>query len=70
MVRVKPKTHRLQALISLQTWAYLEILAEKGTYGLSVPDVARNLLDAGVRNAQDRGDLTQEDRAKVEGRER
>ena len=59
------KTDRLQVYLALQTHAFLAILAEKGTHGTSVPDVAKTLIEQGIRRAVREGFLDAEDRRKV-----
>ena len=66
MVRKKAETGRLQVVISLQSHAFLEVLARKGTHGSSVTDVARTLIEQGIRTALERGHLTNEDRTAVQ----
>jgi hypothetical protein len=44
-------TDRRQITLSLKTWDYLEELAKRGTHGTSVPDVAKALVEEGVRQA-------------------
>ena len=44
-------TERLQVYLSLKTHAFLSVLVEKGTHGTSVPDVAKTLIEDGIRRA-------------------
>ncbi|MBV9862841.1 MAG: hypothetical protein JO267_11930 [Alphaproteobacteria bacterium] len=44
-------TRRIQITLSVRTHDYLAALARKGTHGSSVVDVARTLVEAGVREA-------------------
>jgi hypothetical protein len=60
------KTQRLQVSISLQTQAFLSLLAGKGTHGTSVTDVARNLIEQGIREALEKGHLNESDRTAVQ----
>jgi hypothetical protein len=47
-----PKTtDRLQVVLSLKTIAFLDILSGKGTHGSAIPDVARTLIEQGIRHA-------------------
>jgi hypothetical protein len=58
MAKGQAKTERLQVTIALRTHAYLQLLAEKGTHGVSVPDVAKGLIERGIQIAIQEGVLT------------
>jgi len=60
------QTQRLQVSLSLKTHAFLAVLAEKGTHGTSVPDVARTLIEQGIRRAIREEFLDADDRQKVQ----
>jgi len=62
----KSQTERLQLYVSLQSFAFLELLAAKGTHGTSISDVARTLIEEGIRTALEKGHLTEVDRANVQ----
>jgi hypothetical protein len=58
MDREKPaKTKRLPVTLSLATHDYLANLALKGTHGTSVTDVAKTLIEEGIRQAIQNGFL-------------
>jgi hypothetical protein len=61
MAKGQAKTERLQVMIAVRTHAYLELLAEKGTHGVSVTDVAKGLIERGIQIAVQEGVLTQEE---------
>jgi len=44
-------TDRLQVMLSLKTHGFLALLAEKGTHGTSATDVAKSLIEDGIRRA-------------------
>ncbi|HZT86516.1 MAG TPA: hypothetical protein VFA12_01020 [Stellaceae bacterium] len=44
-------TRRIQITLSLRTHDYLAALARRGTHGSSIVDVARTLVEEGVRRA-------------------
>ena len=44
-------TERRPITLSQKTWEYLEELSKRGTHGTSVPDVAKSLIEEGVRQA-------------------
>jgi len=44
-------TDRRSITLSQKTWAYLEELSKQGTHGTNVPDVAKSLIEEGVRQA-------------------
>jgi hypothetical protein len=54
-------TDRLQVVLALKTFAFLEILSGKGTHGTTIPDAARTLIEQGIRRAIREGFLTTED---------
>jgi len=60
------QSQRLQVSLSLKTHAFLAVLAEKGTHGTSVPDVARTLIEQGIRRAIREEFLDADDRQKVQ----
>ena len=60
------ETERLQVYLSLKTHAFLSVLLDKGTHGTSVPDVAKTLIELGIREAIKEGFLTEEDQRKVQ----
>lgn len=62
----QPKSQRLQVVISLQTHAFLSLLAGKGTHGASATDVARTFIEHGIREALEKGHLNDGDRAAVQ----
>lgn len=68
MAKGKAKTERLQIVVALETNAYLALLAERGTHGSSITDVARTLIEQGIRNAFREGFLNPDDRARVQRR--
>ena len=37
--------------LAVATWEYLEQLSKLGTHGTSVPDVAKTLIEDGIRQA-------------------
>jgi hypothetical protein len=45
------ETERRPITLASVTWAYLEELSKRGTHGTSVPDVAKSLIEEGVRRA-------------------
>jgi hypothetical protein len=44
-------TDRRPITLANITWDYLEELSKRGTHGTSVPDVAKSLIEEGVRQA-------------------
>ena len=44
-------TERRPITLSQKTWEYLEELSKRGTHGTSVPDVAKSLIEEGIRQA-------------------
>ena len=44
-------SERLQISLSAESHEYLERLAKKGTHGTKKTDVARTLIEAGIRDA-------------------
>lgn len=68
MTPSKPKTERLQVMLALRTHAFLAILAENGMHGTSVPDVAKSLIEKGIRDARAEGHFTPEEIASVRGK--
>ena len=57
MAKGQSKTERQWVTLSVKTLEYLEILAAKGTHGDSVPDVAKSLIEQGIRVAIEAGYL-------------
>ena len=51
MAQGKTPTKRKTITFAVATLEYLEQLASKGTHGSDVTDVARNLVEEGVRSA-------------------
>jgi len=45
------RTERRPITLSDASWQYLDELAKLGTHGTSVPDVARSLVEEGIRQA-------------------
>lgn len=70
MARAKTQIDRLQLTIDLRTRAFLELLATKGTHGRTYLDVARTLIEHGIREALERGHLSQSDRDAVQREEK
>ena len=64
----KPKTERLQVMLASKTHAFLAILANDGMYGTSIPDVAKSLIEKGIRDARADGHFTPEQIASVQGK--
>lgn len=44
-------TDRRPVTLAVATWEYLDQLSKLGTHGTSVPDVAKTLIEDGVRQA-------------------
>jgi hypothetical protein len=44
-------TDRRPITLAQKTWDYLEELSKRGTHGTSVPDVAKSLIEEGIRQA-------------------
>lgn len=44
------KTERFQVMLGLTTVGFLTVLAEKGTHGTSPTDVAKGLIEDGIRH--------------------
>jgi hypothetical protein len=44
-------TDRRPITLANITWTYLEELSKRGTHGTSSPDVAKSLIEEGVRQA-------------------
>jgi hypothetical protein len=61
MHKTRAKTERLQVMLALKTHGLLAKLAEKGMYGTSTTDVAKTLIEEGIRDARIAGILTDED---------
>ena len=62
----KPQTERLQLMLALKTHAFLAILADKGMHGTSVTDVAKGLIEQGIRDARNEGHFTAEEIALIQ----
>lgn len=52
-------TDRRPVTLAVATWHYLDQLSKLGTHGTSVPDVAKTLIEDGVRQAIKDGFLKQ-----------
>jgi hypothetical protein len=52
-------TERKPITLAVATWEYLEELSRLGTHGTSVPDVAKTLIEDGIRQAIKDGFLKQ-----------
>jgi hypothetical protein len=52
-------TDRRPITLGNMTWEYLEELARQGTHGTSVTDVAKSLIEEGIRQAIKDGFLKQ-----------
>jgi hypothetical protein len=48
-------TDRRPLTLANATWEYLAELVSQGTHGTSVPDVAKTLIEEGVRAAIEKG---------------
>lgn len=44
-------TDRRPITLANATWDYLDDLSKQGTHGTSVPDVAKSLIEEGIRRA-------------------
>jgi hypothetical protein len=44
-------TDRRPVTLAVATWEYLDQLSKLGTHGTSVPDVAKTLIEDGIRQA-------------------
>ena len=56
-------TDRRPITLAVATWAFLDQLSKLGTHGTSVPDVAKALIEEGIRQAIKDGFLKQRDAA-------
>jgi len=63
----KPQTERLQVTLASKTHAFLAILADKGMHGTSATDVAKGLIEKGIREARRDGHFTTEEIALIQG---
>lgn len=45
------ETERRPITLAVATWGYLEKLSKQGTHGTSVTDVAKTLIEEGIRQA-------------------
>ena len=52
-------TERRPITLAVATWDYLDQLSKLGTHGTSVPDVAKTLIEDGIRQAIKDGFLKQ-----------
>jgi hypothetical protein len=52
-------TDRRPITLAVATWEYLDQLSKLGTHGTSVPDVAKTLIEEGIRQAIKDGFLGQ-----------
>ena len=52
-------TDRRPLTLAVATWEYLDQLSKLGTHGTSVPDVAKTLIEEGIRQAIKDGFLKQ-----------
>jgi hypothetical protein len=52
-------TDRRPITLAVATWDYLDQLSKLGTHGTSVPDVAKTLIEDGIRQAIKEGFLKQ-----------
>jgi len=64
-----PRTQRLQVRLALKTHAYLDILGNKGVWGVGSNDAAKTLIEQGIRQAIRQGLLSSDDVQAVEGPE-
>ena len=53
------ETGRRPITLALATWEFLNQLSKLGTHGTSVPDVAKTLIEEGIRQAIKEGFLKQ-----------
>jgi hypothetical protein len=51
-------TERRPVTLAVATWKFLDQLSKLGTHGTSVPDVAKTLIEEGIREAIKDGFLT------------
>jgi hypothetical protein len=59
MLNFMADTDRRPLTLAVATWEYLDQLSKLGTHGTSVPDVAKTLIEEGVRRAIKDGFLKQ-----------
>jgi hypothetical protein len=52
-------TDRRPVTLAVATWEFLDQLSKLGTHGTSVPDVAKTLIEEGIRQAIKDGFLKQ-----------
>jgi hypothetical protein len=52
-------TDRRPITLAVTSWGYLEQLSKLGTHGTSIPDVAKTLIEEGIRQAIKDGFLKQ-----------
>jgi hypothetical protein len=55
MVTDRAPTRQLKVTLSIASLDYLGELVRQGTHGTSVPDVAKTLIEDGIRQAIERG---------------
>lgn len=53
------ETERRPVTLAVASWEYLDQLSKLGTHGTSVPDVAKTLIEEGIRLAIKDGFLKQ-----------
>jgi hypothetical protein len=58
-------TERRPVTLAVATWKFLDQLSKQGTHGTSVPDVAKTLIEEGIRQAIKEGFLTGSPRAEL-----
>lgn len=61
MAKAQPETYRMQLVVALKTYGYLELLAKKGTHGTNANDVAKSLIEQGIGQSIKDGFLTADD---------
>jgi hypothetical protein len=52
-------TDRRPITLAVTSWGYLDQLSKLGTHGTSIPDVAKTLIEEGIRQAIKDGFLKQ-----------
>ena len=53
------ETERRPVTLAVATWTFLDQMSKLGTHGTSVPDVAKTLIEEGIRQAIKDGFLKQ-----------
>lgn len=61
MAKAQASTARLQVMLATKTHDFLAALAAKGTHGASATDVAKTLIEDGIRTAIKDGFVSQTD---------